>query len=63
MVSAKAIAVAALASTATALPGLSARNLPICMTSSQAQKVATNFGQLISNYSDDLANKVLTSDC
>lgn len=33
-----------------------------CMTAKQAQSVANNFGQLISSYTKELANKALTAD-
>lgn len=37
-------------------------DLLFCLTKARAQAVATNFGNLIANYTVTLANKALTSD-
>ncbi|KAI6807116.1 hypothetical protein KC332_g11500 [Hortaea werneckii] len=38
------------------------RNNEYCLSNREAQQVATNYGLLISNYSDELANAVLSPD-
>lgn len=39
-----------------------AKRAPACMSDSDAQQVATNFKDLIANYSDELADSSLTTD-
>ncbi len=58
--------VAALATCALAAPeslfGSKVARAPACMTDSQAQQVATNFKDLIANYSNSLADATLSTD-
>lgn len=39
-----------------------AKRAPACMSDADAQQVATNFKELIANYSDELADASMTTD-